>query len=97
MPDRDGDRYEPVSEENKHAADEIEAAVTIPASIEEKMMLEAAELEEVEYECGVVAEPAAPAAGPVMGGLGELRPKRPTHKALVEAKAVAAVWGEYQV
>lgn len=45
----DHDRFEPVSEDNKHAADEIEAAISIPSSIEEEMLLEAADLEEVEY------------------------------------------------
>lgn len=40
---------DPVSEDNKHVADDIEAAIVVPSSIEEEMMLEAAELEEVEF------------------------------------------------
>ncbi len=44
-----GDAFDPVSEDEKHVADEIEAAVAIPSSIEEEMMLEAAELEEAEF------------------------------------------------
>lgn len=39
----------PVSPDNKRIADGIEAEIRIPVSIEEEMMLEAAELEEVEY------------------------------------------------
>jgi hypothetical protein len=42
-------RFEPVSDENKRAADEIEASVFQASSIEEEMMLEAAELEEAEF------------------------------------------------
>lgn len=40
---------------NKHAADEIEAAVPIVSSIEEEMMLEAADLEEVEFDTTEIA------------------------------------------
>lgn len=39
---------DPVSPDNKRVADSIEAAVGIPVSIEAEMLLEAAELEEVE-------------------------------------------------
>lgn len=46
---KDHPGFDPVSEDNKHAADDIEKAITVPSSIEEEMMLEAAELEEIEY------------------------------------------------
>lgn len=39
----------PVSPDNKRIADDIEAEVRIPVSIEAEMLLEAAELEEAEY------------------------------------------------
>jgi hypothetical protein len=41
--------FEPASTDNKRIADAIEAEVHVPVSIEEEMMLEAAELEEAEY------------------------------------------------
>ncbi|NIV58376.1 MAG: hypothetical protein GWN25_35105 [Actinobacteria bacterium] len=41
--------FDPVSEDNKRAADAIEEAVAVPSSIEEEMLLEAAELEEAEF------------------------------------------------
>ena len=41
--------FDPVSEENKQVADDIESSIARPSSIEEEMLLEAAELEEVEY------------------------------------------------
>ena len=52
-----GDAYHPVMERDpseldkaeKHVADDIEAAIHQPTSIEEEAMLEAAEIEEVEY------------------------------------------------
>jgi hypothetical protein len=53
--DRHG--FEPVSDDNKHAADDIEKAVVVPSSIEEEMMLEAAELEEAEYGSAAEKEP----------------------------------------
>ena len=40
---------DPVSDENKQVADDIESSIGRPSSIEEEMLLEAAELEEVEY------------------------------------------------
>lgn len=43
------DPSDPVSADNKRIADAVEAAVHIPVSIEEEMLLEAAELEEAEY------------------------------------------------
>ena len=41
--------HDPVTADNKQAADEIERVVSRPSSIEEEMLLEAAELEEVEF------------------------------------------------
>jgi hypothetical protein len=41
--------FDPVSADNKHVADDIEAEIGFPVSIEEEMMLEAAELEESEF------------------------------------------------
>lgn len=37
------------NDDNKRIADEIEKAVAAPSSIEEEMLLEAAELEEAEF------------------------------------------------
>ncbi|NNC39744.1 MAG: hypothetical protein HKN80_03090 [Acidimicrobiia bacterium] len=44
----DGDKDE-LELEEKHVADEIEAAIPQPASIEAEAMLEAAELEELKF------------------------------------------------
>ena len=49
MSDSGREGFDPVTEDNKHLADEIEEAVSVPSSIEEEMLLEAADLEEIEY------------------------------------------------
>lgn len=41
-------QYHPASDDNKRVADEVEGIVVVPSSIEEEMLLEAADLEEVE-------------------------------------------------
>jgi len=48
--ERPADRDEEALElDEKHVADEIEAAISAPASIEAEAMLEAAELEELKF------------------------------------------------
>lgn len=49
MGERHQGQPDPVTAENKRVADEIEAEVHMPVSIEEEMLLEAADLEEIEF------------------------------------------------
>lgn len=50
-------QFRPASDDNKRVADDIEASVVAPSGIEEEMLLEEADLEEVETHRRRVVDP----------------------------------------